>query len=73
MRDDGLDVHVDYILRLFRAYEAITASTEIRTAWRKARFEYENRNRTTYLRVNERQVHESPDFRDVWSFDYQES
>jgi hypothetical protein len=41
MRDDGLSGDVDHILRLFRAYEAATTSTTIRTAWRKAGFEYD--------------------------------
>jgi hypothetical protein len=30
MRDDGLDAHVNHILRLFRAYETVTASITIR-------------------------------------------
>jgi hypothetical protein len=71
MRDDWLSLDVDHILRLFRAYEAVTTSTTIRAAWRKAGFEYENRNMTTYLSVNERQIRESSDFREIWMFDWQ--
>jgi hypothetical protein len=29
MRDDGLDAHVDHMLRLFRAYETVTAGTKL--------------------------------------------
>jgi hypothetical protein len=72
MRDAGLSVDVDHILRLFRAYEAATTSATIRAAWMKAGFEYENRNMTTYLSVNERQIRESCDFREICMFDYHE-
>jgi hypothetical protein len=65
MRDDGLDAHMDHILRLFRAYETVTASTTIRAAWRKVGFEYENRSTTTHLNVNEPEIRESPDFREI--------
>jgi hypothetical protein len=49
IRDDTLPIHVDHILRLFRAYEAAMASTTIRAAWRQTGFEYANRNMTSYL------------------------
>jgi hypothetical protein len=54
MRDDGLDTHVNHILRIFRAYETVTTSTTITAAWMKLGFEYENRSITTYLSGNER-------------------
>jgi hypothetical protein len=73
MRDDGLDAHVDHISRLVRAYETVTACTTIKAAWGKAEFEYENRSMTTYVSVNEQQIRESPDFREIWRFDYRES
>jgi hypothetical protein len=73
MRDDGLDALVDHILRLFRADKAISANATRRPVWRKAGFEYENWNMTTYLNVNERPNRESPDFRRIRPFDYQES
>jgi hypothetical protein len=43
-------------LRLFGAYEAAIASTTIRAAWSQTGFEYENRNTTTYLSINEGQI-----------------
>jgi hypothetical protein len=49
------------------------ASTTIRAVWRQTGFEYENRNMTTYLNINERQVRESRDFLEIWMFDYHES
>jgi ABC-type sulfate transport system substrate-binding protein len=64
MRVDGLDADVYRILRFFRAYEIVTASTTIMAAWRKAVFEYENRSMATNLSVNERQIREPSDFRD---------
>jgi hypothetical protein len=73
MRDDGLDEHADYILRLFRAYETVTASTTMRVAWKKTGFEYENMSMTNYLSVNERQIRESPDFREIGMVNYHES
>jgi hypothetical protein len=73
MRDDGLDAHVGHILRLFRAYETVTASTTIGAAWRKTGFEYENRSIMMYFSVNERQIREWPDFREIWMFDYHAS
>jgi hypothetical protein len=44
IRDDILPIHVDHVLRLFQAYEAVMASTTIREARRQTGFEYENRN-----------------------------
>jgi hypothetical protein len=41
--------------------------------WRQTGFEYENRNMTTYLSINERQIRQSRDFREIWMFDYHES
>jgi hypothetical protein len=73
IRDDTLPIHVDHILRLFRAYEAAMASTTIRAAWRQTGFEYENRNMTTYLSINEGQIRKSRHFREIWMFDYHES
>jgi hypothetical protein len=69
MSDDGLSGDVHPIWRLFRASETVTMSTAIRAAWRKAGFEYENRNMTKYLSVNDRQIRESSDFREIGMFD----
>jgi hypothetical protein len=38
-----------------------------------AGFEYENRNMATYLSINEGQIRESRDFREIWMFDCHES
>jgi hypothetical protein len=73
MRGDGLNAHMNRILRLFRAYEAGTTNTAIRAALRKAGFESESRNMTTDLGRNEPQIRASPDFREICLFDYQES
>jgi hypothetical protein len=73
IRDYPLPIHVDHILRLFREYEAVMASTTIRAAWRQTGFEYENRNTTTCLSINEGQIRESHDFREIWMFDDHES
>jgi hypothetical protein len=73
IRDATLPIHVDHILRLFRAYEAAMASTTIRAAWRQTGFEYEKRNMTTYLSMNEGQIRESRDFREFCMFDYHEN
>jgi hypothetical protein len=54
--DDILPIHVDHILKPFRAYESAMASTTIRAPWRQTGFEYENRNMTTYLSINEGQI-----------------
>jgi hypothetical protein len=73
IRDDTLPIHVDHILKLFRADEGAMARTTIQAAWRQTGFEYENRNMTTYLSINEGQIRESRDFREIWMFDYHES
>jgi hypothetical protein len=73
IRDDPLPIHADHILRLFRVYEAAIESTTVRAASRQTGFEYENRNMTTYLSINEGQIRESRDFREIWMFDYHES
>jgi ribonuclease BN (tRNA processing enzyme) len=72
IRDDALPIHVDHILGLFRVYEAVMASTTIRAAWGQTGLEYEKRNMTTYLSINEGQILESRDFREIWMFDYRE-
>jgi hypothetical protein len=36
MRGDGRDAHVGHVLRLYRAYETVTANTMIRAAWKEA-------------------------------------
>jgi hypothetical protein len=68
-----MPVHVDHILRLFRAYEAAMASTTIRATWRQTGLEYENRSMTTYLSRNEGQIRGSRDFGEIWMSDYHES
>jgi hypothetical protein len=73
IHDDTLPIHVDHILRLFRAYEAAMASTILRGAWRQTGFEYENRNTTTYLSIIEGRIRESRNFREIWMFDHHES
>jgi hypothetical protein len=73
IRDDTLPIHLDHILRLFRTYEAAMASTTIRATWRQTGFEYENRNIITCLSINERQIREPRDFREIWMFVYHES
>jgi hypothetical protein len=35
-------------------------------------FEYETRNRTTYLHIIEQKIRESPDFLEIWEFDSHE-
>jgi hypothetical protein len=49
------------------------ASTTIRAAWRQTGFEYENRIMTMYLSIDEGQIRESRDFREISMFDYHES
>jgi hypothetical protein len=65
IHDDTLPIRVDHILRFFRAYESAMASTTIRAAWRQTGFEYENRNMTMYLSINEGQIRESRHFREI--------
>jgi hypothetical protein len=50
IRDDTLPIHVNHILRFFRAYEAAMASTTMRETWRQTGFEYENMNVSQYKR-----------------------
>jgi hypothetical protein len=56
IRDDTLPIQFDHMVGIFRAYEAAMASTTIRAAWRQTGFEYETRNTTTYLSINEGQI-----------------
>jgi hypothetical protein len=71
--NDTLPIHVNHILRLFRACEAAMANTRIQAAWRQTGFEYENRNMTTHLSINEGQIRESRHFREIWTLNYHES
>jgi hypothetical protein len=48
-RDNTLPKELDYVRRLFRAYEQVTISTTIRASWLKTGFDYETRDATTYL------------------------
>jgi hypothetical protein len=73
IRDHALPIHVDHILSLFRAYEAAMASATIWAAWKYTGFQYENMNMITYFSINEGQVREPRDFREIWMFDYHES
>jgi hypothetical protein len=38
--------------------------------WKKTGFEYDQRNETICLVVNERKIRESDRFREMWLFDY---
>jgi hypothetical protein len=61
---------VDHVRRLFCAYEQATASTTIKSSWLKTGFEYETRDATTYLIVNETKIRQADVVREVWLFDY---
>jgi hypothetical protein len=68
-RDDRLAPEVDHILRLFRAYEKATTSTTMRMSWDRAGFDFERRDGTTYLAINEARIRESLGFREIWELD----
>jgi anti-sigma-K factor RskA len=55
-RDENEDREVDHILRIFRAYEAVTTSTTVRACWEKAGFTYQRREGTFYLVVHEGKI-----------------
>jgi hypothetical protein len=55
-RDDRLAPEVDHILRLFRAYEKVTTSTRVRMSWDRTGFDFERRDGTTYLAINEAKI-----------------
>jgi hypothetical protein len=68
--DDTLPVVLDHILRLFRAYETTTPSTPIRAPWNKTGLDYERQGGAIDLAINESAIRQSPEFREIWAFDY---
>jgi hypothetical protein len=46
--------------------------TTISAAWPQTGFKYQNKNLATYLNINEQEIQESRDFREIWNFDYHE-
>jgi hypothetical protein len=54
---------------LFRAYERATTSTSVRMSWDRTGFDFERRDDTTYLAINEAKMRQSPGFREIWDFD----
>jgi hypothetical protein len=40
-------------------------------SWNKPGFDYERRDSATYLAINESKIRQSPEFREIWEFDYQ--
>jgi hypothetical protein len=67
-----LDPQVDHAAHVFRAYEIATANTVIRGSWEKASFGLVKRNDAFYLWDKEGQIRSSPEFQEVWQFDYPE-
>jgi hypothetical protein len=52
-RNKNEDREVDHILRIFQAYETVTASTTVRACWEKTNFTYQRRDGTFYLVMHE--------------------
>jgi hypothetical protein len=69
-RYDTSPVVVDHSLRLFRVYEKAMPRTTIRASWNKTDFDYERWDGATYLAINELNIRQSPEFRQIWEFDY---
>jgi hypothetical protein len=55
-KDDNEDRDNSHILRIFRAYKAVTTSMIIRASWEKACFSYHQRGGTFYLVVDEGRI-----------------
>jgi hypothetical protein len=55
----------DHPVRIFKAYELVTASTTVRASWKKARFEYYKLDDTFQLLVNDEKIRDSPEFAEI--------
>jgi hypothetical protein len=68
-RDDTIGPQVDHVLRLSRPYEPATTSSTVRASWLKTGFQYEERDNTRYLIVDEAAIRSSPAFCEIGEFD----
>jgi hypothetical protein len=67
LRDLNLGRDLDYVMRIFRAYELATTSLTVRSSWEKTGFGFEQRDGAWYLYVNETKTRTSPEFAEVWA------
>jgi hypothetical protein len=72
LRDLSLGRDLNHVMRIIRAYESSTTSLTVRSSWEKTGFEFERRDGTWYLVVNEGKIRESPEFAEVWRVNHPE-
>jgi hypothetical protein len=71
-RDLSLGRELDHAPRIFRGYESSTTSLTVGGSWEKTGFEFERRDGTWYLVVNEGKIRASPEFAEVWGVNHPE-
>lgn len=71
-KNDQIPHKIDHLYRIFQAYEQSTCSTTVRSAFRKAGFEYFEKDGLNYLKLNREKIEKSANFQEIWDFNYPE-
>ena len=72
-KNPDIPPNIDYLLRIFRAYELSTCSLNVRASFRNTGFEYYNVDNVQYIKVNENAIRNFPEFKEAWNLNTQES
>lgn len=71
-KNDQVSPKIDHLYRVFHAYELSTCSTTIRSSFKKAGFDYYQKDGKNYLKLNRSKIENSGNFKEVWNINYPE-
>lgn len=71
-KNDSISPKIDHLFRIFQAYEQSTCSVTICSSFVKAGFDYFSKVDINYLRLNREKIENSPNFKEIWDFNFPE-
>ena len=72
-KNPNIPANIDYLLRIFKAYELSTCSSNVRASFSNTGFEYHYIDDVQYIKVNQEFIRNIPEFKEAWNLDTQES
>ena len=72
-KNPDIPPNIDYLLRIFKAYELSTCSSNVMASFHNTGFEYYNVDNVQYIKVNENAIRNFPEFKEAWNLNTQES